>query len=231
LWAADKLERQTACIRPDTVLVYTGIRVFDDKSVRCEVPAIHADFAKKILRYRNPITPSTVLARREILLQDGGFREDLRACEDWEMWVRLQLLGQFEAVEAPLTDYYVHPSSLSANPEKMLQALDLMIETTLLTDLHGFARWAWRRRIRAEQLCSAGLIARDNGLNHELGYFFQSLCSWPSPLWQPRRFAVLAASVRNKFRRRKESHERQAKNSPDSERSVVDYRRNRKADR
>ena len=203
MWTAEKLERQAASIRPETVLVYTGIRVFDDKGVRGQIPAIDASSAKKMLRYRNPITPSTVLARRELLQRDGGFREDLRACEDWEMWIRLQRLGQFEAVPDPLTDYYVYPASLSANPERMLQALDHMIDTTLLTDLHGFARWVWRHRILAAQLCSAGLIARENGLKDEVRYILQSLRAWPSPLWQPQRFAMLAVSARNRLRRSK----------------------------
>ncbi len=203
MWAPDKLRRQADCIRPETVLVYTGIRIFDDNGVREERPAIDAVSAIKILRYSNPITPSTALVRRDAVSRDGGFREDIRACEDWEMWVRLQRLGQFEAISDPLTDYYVYPNSLSANPAKMLEALDRIIETTLLADLRGFPRWLWRHRIRATQLCSAGLIARDNGLDTEAHYMFRSLRTWPSPFWEPRRFAMFAVSEKSRFSRRR----------------------------
>jgi glycosyltransferase involved in cell wall biosynthesis len=199
-WQPEKLRRQAACIRSGVVLVYTGIRIFGDDGVHGEEPAVGAVQAGKMLRYCNPITPSTVLARRQMLMRDGGFREDIRACEDWEMWVRLQRLGEFETVADPLTEYYVYPNSLSANPERMLQALDLILDTTLLSDLHGFNRWVWRRRILARQLCSAGLIARDNNLKGELRYMFRSLYTWPSPFWQPRRFAMLAISVKNSVR-------------------------------
>jgi hypothetical protein len=82
----------------------------------------------------------------------------------------------------------------------MLQALDRIIETTLLSDLHGFKRWAWRRRILATQLCSAALIARDNRVEGEFRYMFRSLCAWPSPLWQSERLAILAVSALNRFR-------------------------------
>jgi glycosyltransferase involved in cell wall biosynthesis len=205
MWAPTKLERQVACIRPETVLVYTGIRIFDDSGVRCERPAVDAILARKMLRYRNSITPSTVLARRDMLLRGGGFREDIRACEDWEMWMRLRNLGEFEAVTDALTEYYVYPKSLSANPQTMLQALDRIIDTTLLDGLHGFNRWAWRRRIRATQLTSAGLIARDNGLKNEVRYMLQSLCAWPSPFWQPRRFAMFVVSAKNSYRRREDA--------------------------
>lgn len=205
LWAPDKLARQAACVGPDIVLVYTGIRYFDDNGKREERPAIDPVTARKMLRYCNPITPSSALVRRDAVVQDGGFREDIRACEDWEMWFRLQRLGQFEAVSDPLTDYYVYPNSLSANPGKMLEALDRIIDTTLVADLLGFDRWVWRRRIRAVQLCSAGLIARDNGLKGEVSFMFQSLCAWPSPFWEPGRFAMFAASARNRLLRQEQA--------------------------
>ena len=207
LWAPEKLERQAALIRPETVLVYTGIRVFDDGGIRDLRPAIDAISARKMLRYMNPITPSTVMVKREAFMQVGGFRKGLDACEDWGLWFRLLPLGRFEAVPDPLTDYYIHPKSLSANPENMLHAANIIIDATLTADLRGFERWAWKRRIRAEQLCSAGLIARNNGLKGELRYMFQSLCAWPSPFWRPRRFAAFAVSIRNRLYGREHNHE------------------------
>src|SRR5271154_4241072 len=202
-WMPEKLERQVACIRPEVVLIYTGLRYFDDNGIRSVRPAINPTEALKMLRYRNPI-PCTYLVRRGALMYDGGYREDIRACEDWEMLVRLQRLGKFVAVDEPLVDIYVHPGSLSANPGRMISALDQIIDTTLLDGLQGFDRWAWRRRIRADQLCSAGLIARDNGLKDELRYMFESLREWPSPFWEPWRFATCAVSALNTFRRRED---------------------------
>jgi Glycosyl transferase family 2 len=203
VWLPEKLERQVAYIRPEVVLIYTGLRYFDDNGIRSVRPAIDPTQALKMLRYRNPI-PCTYLVRREALMHDGGYREDIRACEDWEMLVRLQRLGKFVAVDEPLVDIYVHPGSLSANPGRMMSALDQIIDTTLLDGLQGFDRWAWRRRIRADQLCSAGLIARDNGLKDELRYMVESLREWPSPFWEPWRFATCAVSAVNRFRRRED---------------------------
>jgi glycosyltransferase involved in cell wall biosynthesis/O-antigen/teichoic acid export membrane protein len=205
LWAPDKLERQIALIRPETVLVYTGNRIFDDGGIYREGAAVDPVAARKMLRYCNSITTSSVILRREAVMQIGGFSKGLYACEDWGLWFRLQSLGQFEAVSEPLTDYYVHPKSLSSNPEVMLQAANVVIDATLTADLQGFERWAWRRRIRAMQLCSAGLIARNNGLKGEIRYLLRSLCAWPSPFWEPRHFAILAISVKNRFWRRSET--------------------------
>jgi glycosyltransferase involved in cell wall biosynthesis len=202
-WVPEKLERQVACIQPGTVLVYSGIRIFDLRGRRSERPALEPSQAIKMLRYRNPITPSTVLFRRDVVLQIGGFHLGIQGCEDWELWIRLQRMGQFAAVEDALVNYYVHPGSISSNPESMLKPLYKIIDTTLLADLHGFRRWLWRRRILATQLCSASLIARDNKLNSDRRYMFLSLCAWPSPFWQPQRFAMLAVSLRNALRARR----------------------------
>ena len=116
------------------------------------------------------------------------------------MWFRLLRLGQFEALDAPLTKYYLYSNSLSSNPALMLDSLGKMMDTTLLSDLRGLNRWAWRRRILAAQLCSAGLIARDNQLKGELMFMIRAVLTWPSPFWAPRRFAMFAVSFRNMFR-------------------------------
>jgi glycosyltransferase involved in cell wall biosynthesis len=200
LWAPEKLERQAACIRSETVLVYTGARIFDDQGIHSEQLAVVPAVARKMLRHYNPILTSSALLKREAFVKIGGFRNGLDTCEDWELWFRMQSQGQFEAVSDPLTYYYVYPHSLSTNPENMLHTANIIIDETLTADLRGLQRWAWKRRILAVQLISAGLIARDNGLNGELRYMFKSLCIWPSPFWQSWRFATFIVSVINRFR-------------------------------
>jgi hypothetical protein len=155
-----------------------------------------------MLRFSNPIVPSSVILKRTAFDNVGGFRKGLDACEDWGLWFCLQPQGQFEAVSEPLTDYYVYPGSLSSNPDHMLHAARTVIDITLIKDLRGLNRWAWKHRIWAVQLLSAGLIARENKLKGELRYIFRSLCAWPSPFWEPQRFAAFAVSVKNRFRLR-----------------------------
>jgi len=206
-WDQEKLERQASLIRSKTVLVYSGIRFFGDNRYLNPRPAVDPGLARKMLRYRNPITPSTVLVKREIVMKVGGFREDICACEDWELWVRLLHFGEFEAVTDPLTSYYINPNGVSASPEIMLLALDQIIDTTLLADLHGFSRLVWRQRIRAVQLYKAALIARDNRIKGDLRYLFVSLFAWPSPFWEPIRFIMFAVSLRNSLLRKRKRDE------------------------
>lgn len=200
-WSPEKLERQIACARSETVLVYTGIHIFDERGVREERLATDVASAKKMLRYCNPIVPSSALLRRSAVVRAGGFREDSCGCEDWDMWVRLQDWGTFAALPDALTNYYLHPDSISTNPNTMLRGLEEIIDTTLVADLHGLNRWAWKQRIRATQLASAGLIARVNESEDEMMLMVRSLCTWPSPFWQPKRIAALAVSAKNRLRR------------------------------
>jgi glycosyltransferase involved in cell wall biosynthesis len=48
------------------------------------------------------ITTSGVLARREALLEAGGFNPELRYAEDWDLWLRLAQRGAFGYVDEPL---------------------------------------------------------------------------------------------------------------------------------
>jgi len=205
MWAPEKLERQLALIDADTVLVYSGRQNFDEGGLREVIAAPDPATAKKILRYFNAIPNSSVLVRRDAVLNAGGFRKECSPCEDWEMWARLQHVGQFKGLSDPLLLYYVYPGSLSANPERMLRALDQFIDTTLLEGLHGIDRWAWRRRILSVQLASAGLIARESGLRKELSYMLRSVGEWPSPFWRTERFAALAVSARNRLSRKNQA--------------------------
>jgi glycosyltransferase involved in cell wall biosynthesis len=198
-WSPGKLESQAGGVSAQTILSFTGLRVFDDHGIRGESLAPDAASAVKMLRYTNPITNSSVLVRRDAFLRSRGFREEIRHGEDWELWFRLSRQGQFAAVPAALTDYYVYPGSLSANPERMIEGLGQFIDTTLLADLRGLSRQIWRQRILATQLASAGLIARDNGLMGEVALMFRAVCVWPAPFWQPSRFAMLAVSARNRW--------------------------------
>jgi glycosyltransferase involved in cell wall biosynthesis len=198
-WVPEKLALQVAAIRQDTILVYTGVKLFDDKGERTVQRADDPPLVRKSLRYRNLITPSSVILRRPTVLAAGGFREGTPTCEDWGMWVRLLPLGSFAAVAEPLTNYYIHPKSISASPEKMLDGLRVIIEPTLLANDRGMGRWIWRRRIWAAQLLSAAFIARENDLAGEVKYIVRSVLAWPSPFWLPKRFIVLVVSLRNKL--------------------------------
>jgi glycosyltransferase involved in cell wall biosynthesis len=200
-WYANKLARQSAAIAtcPDAVLCYT--RTTPSSHQNDEVkPNRGVDDANlwPRLRYSNPITLSSVMARRDILLRAGGFRTEIRFGEDWDLWVRMYPLGKFVGVPESLTGYRDHRSGLSSNPELALSCVQTLLEGSLISDLSGPSRFAWRRRILAVQMHKAALSARTNGRNgHGLMLMLRSVLLWPFPGWEPARFTGLAVALRD----------------------------------
>jgi glycosyltransferase involved in cell wall biosynthesis len=53
---------------------------------------------------------SMCLTYKHLLLQANGFDESLLSCQDWDMWFKLQNLGEIGIINEVLVDYYFHKS-------------------------------------------------------------------------------------------------------------------------
>jgi glycosyltransferase involved in cell wall biosynthesis len=106
LWQPQKLERQVAYFteRPQIRICHTReIWRRGEKTVsqsgqrhrRCG--EIFADALKKCI-----IGPSTVMMRRELFDEFGGFRENLEIAEDYELWLRITAACPVGYIEEPL---------------------------------------------------------------------------------------------------------------------------------
>jgi len=92
LWRPHKLERQVAVATVDGGAIWhtrerwvRSGRVISQRSQRHRRSGdLFADSLRKCV-----IGPSTVLLRRTVFAQAGGFREDLEIAEDYELWLRL----------------------------------------------------------------------------------------------------------------------------------------------
>jgi len=66
-------------------------------------------------------SPSTVICRRDLFDEAGGFDPDLSQCADWDMWVRLASLTPFTRLDEPLVRYRQHETSMSSDPRLLEQ--------------------------------------------------------------------------------------------------------------
>ena len=200
-WEPRKLEKQVHAfaLQPDAVLSYTALCMIEPDGSERVQQAVPPGRLPNLLRLGNPgILPSCVMLSRAALVASGGFVTDLRGSEDWDLWLRLQKQGPFCAVDEPLTRYRVSNSGLSGNAEHMLSEAKSMVEDRLLAGLSGAQRWLWRRRILSYQCYKAALTARASGeRSGELRYLLQSFAIWPSPGFEPRRWKVLAVTLKN----------------------------------
>lgn len=133
VWMPIKLARQMELFAQsevkDLVLVHTDYHLIDTEgNAYAGEPVIHpsldfrGDVFLRLLKV-NLVSGSgsAVLARRAAIEQVGGFDENLKAAEDWDMWLRLSRLGGIDHVPADLVAIRRHASGMQADASHMLR--------------------------------------------------------------------------------------------------------------
>jgi glycosyltransferase involved in cell wall biosynthesis len=131
IWAPEKAELQIALMQADETIGVsfsyseyltedgrrTGSILFAGKME----PSLH-----DMIRRNHVGNGSTPIVRRECFEIAGLFREELRSCEDYEMWCRVLWMTPYRAacLPQPLTYYRLRESSLSFNSAKFVENAD-----------------------------------------------------------------------------------------------------------
>ena len=143
LWEPAKLTEQIAILdaNPRAGLVFSDMRLFDESE--SSQPSMFgkygmtADFfgeetrvvdcVRKLVR-ANFIPTSSVVVRRQALVHTGGFDEQYRKAEDWDMWLRIAL--HFPVIYSPklLVLKRVHDVNVSHDAEGMNVAAVQVLE-------------------------------------------------------------------------------------------------------
>jgi GT2 family glycosyltransferase len=138
LWLPDKLALQVPVIdaRAEAAVVYADA-VFWDESTR-RPQGTHAGRHRHpsgrilgALLVDNPIPSPTPLVRRTALVQAGGFDETLRACEDWDLWIRLARKAEIHCLERPLAVYRLHGENSHGDVARMKHHQHLVLRRAL----------------------------------------------------------------------------------------------------
>jgi len=141
LWMPEKLVRQSLFMRnnPDCLISQTGEiwmrhgrRVNPGRRHRKRPGDIFIDSLRTCL-----ISPSAAILRRELLDEVGGFDEDMAACEDYDLWLRVLARHEVGLLDEPLTVRRAgHPGQLSATVAaldrfRILALAKLLADTSL----------------------------------------------------------------------------------------------------
>jgi glycosyltransferase involved in cell wall biosynthesis len=117
VWYPGKLAAQLARIRPGVGLCSCDFDVIDFEGTRPGWGGHGGDY-RQLLR-GNSICTSTVLARRSVLVEAGGFDERLRRSEDWAMWLDIARQSELEHVGQLFVGYRQHDVNASGDYRQM----------------------------------------------------------------------------------------------------------------
>jgi len=174
VWKADKLLRQIDWTQHNPCCKIVQCReIWIRNGVRVNPPKTHekrqGDLFDESLR-RCMITPSSVMLRRELFYEMGGFNEALPACEDYDLWLRICVRYPVGLVdEHLLVRYGGHDDQLSSSIAvldrfRIRALLGLLYCGELNMDQEALVR---KQIIKRASICAKGYGRRGNNERYE----------------------------------------------------------------
>jgi glycosyltransferase involved in cell wall biosynthesis len=170
-WMPQKLEVQVAALRAhvDCQWSYTEFIRIDagGKSMdaqRNPNRVLHdGRIVEQLLRLTVGIAMPTVMARRQLVADAGGFDESLEMHEDYELWLRLALMSEVAAVKMPLGYVRRHGEHFSSGGIRTLLARKAVLEkmTRIISDRHYLSIVQQQRALNIAALAAAYAANRD----------------------------------------------------------------------
>lgn len=129
----------------------------------------------KMLACFNCIPASGVVVRRAIMDRVNLFDPKCVGAEDWDLWLRMSLLGDFCFVDQVVYSYRIHETNMSKNREFMMKAehtmLSNLINSNLLTTSQkqalriGYKYRQWTEIVKLRSKWARESFARRQFLN------------------------------------------------------------------
>lgn len=127
-WMPNKLTKQLEIFsnNGNVGLVYTGVHIiYTEENIEyAHTGGPNGNLSKSIL-FGNVIgTTSTVLIKRHILELSGNFDTELKAVQDFDLWIRICQLCDIGIVREELINYYNYSASnqISSNTDKYIDS-------------------------------------------------------------------------------------------------------------
>lgn len=196
LWTPNHLETVAACAEKENAeLIHGGSLLFDsdtgrDLETRAPSSSEVSEFPLSLYLGSYVIQPSSVLLKRSLWQQVGGFNPEFRYVEDREMWLRCARAGGRFIFTGEITcRYRKHASALSRHSEPMAIAAAQVCEQHV--DWDQLPR-TLRLRETAEAWTAAGRLVFRQNPRAATGYFRRAL-RYGS--FTPRIWAYLSAAA------------------------------------
>jgi len=140
-WSPDKLERQLPCLADSKVgIVYSDFSVrYADGSFQpsylANRPLVSEGYILENYIQSRFLFPSTMVIRRQCFEEFGLFDEEMRACEDIELFARILTQWKAAGIDAPLVTRYEGTHNITSNSRKINQYTILALRKVLSKEL------------------------------------------------------------------------------------------------
>jgi glycosyltransferase involved in cell wall biosynthesis len=205
LWLPVKLERQVPLFARDrnVAVVYARKLVMDEQGndLPYTQPELYRGDILALVFRRNFVHFSSVVARRDVLLEVGLFDESIPMGIDYDLWLRVALRYSFDYVDEPLVRYRTGHANLSQRQDERID-IAIKVMHRFLDERGGRARLSKHviRRAWAETYCTAALVRSYRSRLAALPWFAKSLIKGPLR-WKTWR-ELLSLAIPNGLRRR-----------------------------
>lgn len=187
-WHPQKIEIQLSLYRPDRALSCSVVRIGDVRGIDHVVTYVGDPkcsvfrSSSKLIR-SNVLTGASLMISKELFMEHGGYDENLRSCEDFDLWLRLLDSGiHVFNINLPLYLYRVNSFGLSRNFQS-ISCWELIVVQKYLAGCRQRGKplpeealiyfiWIFRHYVRYEQ-CSEPLLLKATNRNLAL------LDPWP----------------------------------------------------
>lgn len=175
LWKPNKLSSQIKLFKEtkntNLGVVYCAYELIDKFSKKIiasknntVIPNVRGSVYKSLM-HGNFISGSgsSVLIKRIVLNHVGLFDEKLRACEDWDLWIRISKNYEFDFVDINLVSIRVHSKNMQKDWMRMLAA-DLMVLDKFVQhgEKNSFLLWKIRTYLANKNLKAQSILGFEN---------------------------------------------------------------------
>ncbi|MCP4748620.1 MAG: glycosyltransferase [Desulfobacteraceae bacterium] len=189
MWEKDKLKKQIPFFLSDSVgVVYSRARYIDgdgrdlDYSLSCKYLQPSRGKVTEKLIMDNFIPFSSSVVRRECFERLGFFDESLKMGIDWDLWLRISTLYEFEFIVQPLILCRMgHKGQMSKNKRERQRCSD-RIMISFASRYKKYIKKNILRHAWAYTYSNRGAYYLNYSSQEALSYFWRSIIKWPFSL-------------------------------------------------
>jgi len=113
----NKLQKQVEFlnVNKDYCMLGGGIMRIDaeSKPLQKVLYPVYDSLIRKIILQFNPFPQSTLLYRKDVALSCGGYSENYKICDDYDLWLKMGLQAKFTNIPQVLAGYRVHGGNIT----------------------------------------------------------------------------------------------------------------------